>query len=331
MKRIVTGALAFILCFAILTALERGLVMLIDGRAEKESPLLTGYLTDELKESDRAGTMLRLIMYSNLGDSYDVKLADGSWFMDEDAVIVTLIDQSDDDEDGSNLYYMFHNDEMMTDYRSYTSQSKHEYMIKPQDGGEYNDSFTFYELVIDEFYIDGETLIPAKYSIYMVSDNEDGDGVFAVSYEKSEEPALPEMSPDAKHFLIQDNPLYKMSGNAVNKLAYKEEQDENEYSVFISVFKERDYSIEERRNRMENAFLGKSVKRDMTGFRQFYNETQPVNSELFGEGATIVVSRRNVLYRTYGLTSVIVIAVLAANTVISAVAALLVSLKAKRK
>lgn len=325
MKKIVTGVMTFIICFAILIVLERGIVCLIDGKIEKNSPLMTGYLADDLNADDRARTMMRLMMYTNLGEAYDVRLADGSWFMDENAIIISLSDQVDNDSDKSTLY-MFHNDEIMADYRSYTSQSKHDYMIKSQGEGKKDDSFLYFELVIDEFYIDGEKMIPEKYTIYRLSDNVDGDGEFLVSPVKNGELTLPEMNSEAKHFLIQDNPEYEISGNAINRYVYKEESGDDEYSGIITVFNERDYSIEERRNRMDEAFLGKSVKKDLVGFKQFYNVTQPVSNELFGEGATIVASRRNVLFSTYGLTSSIVMLAMIFNTVTSAVITLIVCL-----
>ena len=335
MKKIVTGVLVFLVCFICLLLLERGVVHLIDGKVEKDSPLMTGYLDDDLTESDRARTMLRLMMYSNLGEPYDVRLADGSWFMDENAIAVTLSIQEDEDQDADNSdnddYYLFHNDEMMADYRSYTSESRHEYMIKSQADGDYNDSFLFFELVMDEFYIDREQFIPAKYSIYMVSDNVDGDGLFSVSPVKSGELMLPEMASDAKHFLIQDNPQDIINGGAINHYTYQDESGEDEYSGTVIVFKERDYSIEERRDRMEDAFLGAGVKKDWVGFKEFYNVTQPVSNELFGEGAAIVASRRNVLYKTYGITSRLVIIVMIVNTIISAVIILLVCLIGRKR
>ena len=183
-KQIKKWLLIGVIVFVVLVAVELIAVCIVDSNMEKESFALNTldkvvsneYAAEEcshiVKRELTADEIIQqkilqkkhsLMIYNNIGLAEDIVLPDGSWFLDKSPMIIRITDGGS--EERSTVYFTLENQEIMNRYLSYWKDNYYSYDKTPKEMVE---SYRYYQLVFDRFYLNDMTIIPQKVSIYKV-------------------------------------------------------------------------------------------------------------------------------------------------------------------
>ncbi len=266
--------------------------------AKQYSAILDRELTKEEEAIFRkAAACQSIITYSNIGVVMDVAYGDGNFLLDEDTFYLGLKDASD--ETRYRDTFTLKNDEIMEKYRSYWKDIFYTY-DKDFNGAE--ESYRYYQLVFDSFYVDDMTIVPEKVSIYKVERIPVGGAEYPeiTNCELMETKEFDVTKED--HFLHYEIAQELDQWN-VDSIVYDYTCDGKEgFSVQKDcTLNGKYFSLEERKALLAETLGEKhtSQKRDLVGFSKYYYSNEVIDSVMLGGSVNVLTCDSNIIYRMW--------------------------------
>ncbi len=265
---------------------------------EQYSGILNRKLTTEEDVAfKRARACQSIITYSNIGVVMDIAYGEGEFFLDEDTLYLELRDTSDE-----TLYldtFTLKNDEIMEKYRSYWKDIFYTF-DKGFNGAE--ESYRYYQLVFDSFYVDDVTIVPEKVSIYKVERIPVGGAEYP---EITNCELMETMDFDVtkeEHFLHYEI-AQELDRWNIDSIAYDYTCDGKEgFSVRKDcTLNGKYFSIEEREALLAETLTDKhtSQKRDLVGFSKYYYSNEVIDSVMLEGSVNVLTCDSNIIYRMW--------------------------------
>lgn len=302
-----------------------------DVSTEQYSEILCRNLTEEeVKRQRELEAQFRLVMYNNADSAQDILLPDGTWLLNED----TLYFRLGLDKDGERYYHFFdlENEEIMPRYRDHWEDSFYSYETSMT---ELKESYRYYRLVLERFYIEDGSIIPGRIGIYKVErTSAEGfkpgyDGPTNVELVDEWEYEVQGAEELACYELVDELDLYNVTDISLaytcNGVEYMVNRDCTLNGKFISP--------EERKELLEDLVTETYAlqDRDLVGLPKYHIAKEIYNCDMLGGEVTAVVCETNMLYNAYIYLWMYVAVVLFVDILVAlGIAAIVIALK-KRK
>ncbi|MBE5941785.1 MAG: hypothetical protein E7264_04500 [Lachnospiraceae bacterium] len=266
-----------------------------DSEEKQYCGILDRELTKEEAEVFKIAQVRKsIVTYSNIGVVMDAAYGEDTLFLDEDVFYLTLRYTS-----GETRYtnvFTLKNDEIMEKYRSYWKDKFYSF-DKGFSGAV--ESYRYYQLVFDSFYLDDMTIVPERVSIYKV----ERIPVDGTEYSEITNCELMEtMDFDVTkegHFLHYEIAQELDQWN-IDSIGYDYTCDGKEgFSVQKDcTLNGKYFSLEERKALLAEILEEKhaSQKRDLVGFSKYYYSNTEMDSVMLDGKVRVLTCESNILH-----------------------------------
>lgn len=288
---------------------------------------------EEFEEQKILTGQQALVMYNNQDIAQDMILPDGTFFLDSDKVYLK-IGKENEEKDHDFWVAAFENPDVIAQYRSYREDAFYTFR---KDFEELEESYRYYQLIVECFYLDGMTVCPEKISIYRVESQPELVFKNPITHCELMETIELDVPADKKKdcFTLTT----EIDAGTVADLSYEYSRNgENGYIIYSDcTLTEKKITLAEREQRLLECMSEQyiSQKRDFVGFSKFYYRKQKGESELLGGEVTMLHCENGIYYRMYQyvwtfVVMVVVLEALAAGAIAAGTGAV-IRLISKRK